>query len=178
MIIILSLILIGNIDAAEHNPVIPPKSLATHDIMIDASSWVSFPVYCQSGVTLSGEFVVKKDGELFPGDQTEYDLSLLTGINFLILDQENYDLWIEDYPSTPIFDMKTLVQLTWSVEIPHDGIWYVVYVNDTVYMKQIEGSINHPDSNNVLLIVFGITGVVASIGIAYIFWKKDRAVAM
>jgi len=177
MIIILSLILIGNIDAADHNPVIPTKSLATHEITIDASSWISFPVYCQSGDTLSGEFVVKKDGELFPGDQTEYDLSLLTGINFLILDEENYDLWIEDSPSTPIFDMKTIVQLIWSIEIPHEGIWYVIYVNDTVYMKEIEGSIVHPSSDNGWFIVFGIAGVVVSIGLAYIFWKKSRAVA-
>ncbi|MHA2211351.1 MAG: hypothetical protein ACXABV_19520, partial [Candidatus Thorarchaeota archaeon] len=138
----------------------------------------AFPVYCKSGNTLYGEFVVKHDGELYPGDQTEYDLSLLTGIDFLILDEENYDLWIQEESATPIFEMKTLVQLTWSVEIPHEGIWYIVYVNDTIYMKRIEGSIIHPGTGEVWLIAFGIIGIVPIVGIAYIFWKKrGRAVA-
>lgn len=170
--------MIGAVDAGKLDLNHQVEARATQDIIIDASSWISFPVYCQSGDTLSGEFVVKKDGELFPGDQTEYDLSLLTGINFLILDEENYDLWIENNPFSPIFNMKTLVQLTWSIEIPHEGLWFVVYVNDTVYIKQIESSINHPGSSNGWFVVFGIAGVAASIGIAYIFWKKSRAVAM
>ena len=74
--------------------------------------------------------------------------------------------------------MKTLVQLTWSIEIPHEGMWYILYVNDTVYMKQIEGSIVHSGSSDVWLLVFGIIGVVPFVGIVYTFWKKrGRAVA-
>jgi hypothetical protein len=74
--------------------------------------------------------------------------------------------------------MKTLVQLTWSFEVPHEGFWYIVYVNDSIYMKRIEGSIVHPSSGDVWLLAFGVVGVVPIVGIAYIFWKKrGRAVA-
>lgn len=178
IIVILLMFITPAADAREQNPNLKPHALVTHDIIMDASSWTSFPVLCQSGDTLSGEFVVKKDGELYPGDQTEYDLSLLTGIDFVILDEENYDLWIQDETATPIFEMKTLVQLAWSVEVPHEGIWYVVYVNDSIYMKRIEGSIVHPGEGDGWLLVFGVIGVVPILGIAYIFWKKrGRAVA-
>ncbi len=154
-------------------------ALSSHDITMDANSWTSFQVVCQSGDTLSGEFVVKKDGELFPGDQTEYDLWLLTGIDFLILDETNYEHWIQDESAAPIFEMKTLVELTWSIEVPHEGVWYVVYVNDSIYMKQIEGSITDPGAGRVWLTVIGMISAVPIIGIIYILWKKrGRAVAI
>ena len=178
IIVILLMFITPAADAREQNPNLKPHALVTHDIIMDASSWTSFPVLCQSGDTLSGEFVVKKDGELYPGDQTEYDLSLLTGIDFLILDEANYDRWIQDDSTTPIFEMKTLVQLTWSIEIPHEGMWYILYVNDSVYMKEIEGSILHSGSGDVWLPVLGIIIVVPVVGLAYLFWKKrGRAVA-
>ena len=179
IVLIVSIFIVSGVDAGEQDLTHRVQALSTHDIIMDARSWTPFPVFCQSGDTLNGEFVVKKDGELYPGDQTEYDLSLLTGIDFLILDEANYDRWIEDDSATPIFEMKTLVQLTWSVEIPHEGLWYIVYVNDTVYMKQIEGSIVHSGSNDVWLPVLGIACVVPVVGIAFIFWKKrERAVAV
>jgi hypothetical protein len=154
-------------------------ALSTHDITMDANSWSSFPVLCQSGDTIFGEFVVKKDGELYPGDQTEYDLWLLTGIDFLILDESNYELWLQDDSATPIFEMKTLVELTWSVVLPHEGVWYIVYVNDSIYMKQVEGSITDPGVGRVWLTVIGMISVVPIIGIIYILWKKrGRAVAI
>jgi hypothetical protein len=177
-VLIVSLFIVTGVDAGEQDLNRQLLALSTHDITMDANSYQSFSAYCQSGITLSGEFVVKHDGELYPGDQTEYDLSLLTGIDFIILDEENYDLWIQDGLATPIFEMKTLVQLTWSVEVPHEGIWYIVYVNDTIYMKRIEGSIIHPGSGDVWLVTFGLVGIVPVVGLAYIFWKKrEGAVA-
>lgn len=178
IILIISLFIISGVDAGEQDLKPQLHALSTHDIIMDASSWTSFPVFCQTGDTLSGEFIVKKDGELYPGDQTEYDLSLLTGIDFLILDEANYDRWIQDELVSPIFEMRTLAELTWSIEIPSEGLWYIVYVNDSVYMKQIEGSIVHLGSSDVWLLAFGIACVVPFVGIAYTFWKKrGRAVA-
>jgi hypothetical protein len=178
IVLIVSLFIVSGVDAGEQDLNRQVQALSTHDITMDASSYQSFPVYCQSGNILSGDFIVKHDGELYPGDQTEYDLSLLTGIDFLILDEENYDLWIRDESATPIFEMKTLVQLTWSVEVPHEGLWYIVYVNDSIYMKRIEGNIVHPGAGDVWLFLFGIIGAVPILGVAYMFWKKrGRAVA-
>jgi hypothetical protein len=149
-------------------------ALSAHDITMDANSWISFPVLCQSGDTLSGEFVVKKDGELYPGDQTEYDLWLLTGIDFLILDESNYELWMQGDSTAPIFEMKTLAELTWSIVVPHEGVWYVVYVNNSIYMKQVEGSIRHPVSGEMWLIVIALVTMVPIIGIVYTLWKKGE----
>lgn len=178
IILTISLFIVSGVDAGAQNLNHHVQALSTHEIIMDANSYTSFTVFCQSGDTLSGEFVVKKDGELFPGDQTEYDLSLLTGIDFLILDEANYDRWKQDDSASPIFEMKTLVQLTWSVEIPHEGIWYVLYVNDSIYMKLVEGSIIHSGSSDVWLLVFGIVGLVPFVGIVYIYWRKrERAVA-
>jgi hypothetical protein len=175
---ILALSVATNVSAYGQDRTLTYVPLANHEIVVDAHDWESFPIHCHMGDTLSGEFIVKHDGELYPGDQTEYDLSLLTGIDFLILDEANYDLWIQDESATPIFEMKTLVQLTWSIEVPHEGFWYIVYVNDSIYIKQIEGSILHPGSGDVLLFVFGIIGLVTIVGIAYMFWiKRGRAVA-
>lgn len=178
IIVILLMFITPVVDARGQIPNREARASTTHDIIMDASSWTSFPVFCQTGDTLSGEFIVKKDGELYPGDQTEYDLSLLTGIDFLILDEANYDRWTQDELVSPIFEMRTLAELTWSIEIPSEGLWYIVYVNDSVYMKQIEGSIIHSGSSDVWLLAFGIACVVPFVGIVYTFWKKrGRAVA-
>jgi hypothetical protein len=179
LIIIVTLISSTSLAANGNDSNLNQYALSSHDITMDANSWTTFQVVCQSGDTLSGEFVVKKDGELFPGDQTEYDLWLLTGVDFLILDELNYERWIQDESTTPIFEMKTLVELTWSIEVPHEGVWYIVYVNDSIYMKQIEGSITDPGAGRVWLVVIGISSLVPIIVIIYILWKKrGRAVAV
>jgi hypothetical protein len=178
IVLVVSLFIVSGVNAGEQDLNHQVQALSTHDITMDASSYKAFPVYCQSGNTLSGEFVVKHDGELYPGDQTEYDLSLLTGIDFVILDEENYEFWIQDESATPIFEMRTLVQLEWSVEVPHEGLWYVVYVNDSIYMKRIEGSIVHPGMGDAWLIAFVIIGGIPIVGTVYLLLKKrGKAVA-
>ncbi len=123
------------------------KSNSSHEIILDALSWKAFPLQCAAGDTLSGEFILTNNGDIFVGDQTKYDNWLLTGIDFLILDASNYDLWINGLSIAPLFEMMTVYELVWSVETPSDGLWYVIYFNDSIFIKQVDGIIYHTTQN-------------------------------
>ncbi len=123
------------------------KSNSSHKIILDAVSWKAFPLQCAAGDTLSGEFVLTNNGDIFVGDQTKYDNWLLTGIDFLILNASNYDLWINDLSISPLFEMRAVYELAWSVETPSDGMWYVIYFNDSIFIKQVDGIIYHTTQN-------------------------------
>ncbi|MHA2359795.1 MAG: hypothetical protein ACXAB5_05955, partial [Candidatus Thorarchaeota archaeon] len=43
--------------------------LFANEIVINPHDWDSFPITCSAGDTLSGEFLITHNGELFPGDQ-------------------------------------------------------------------------------------------------------------
>ncbi|MHA3962903.1 MAG: hypothetical protein AM325_005110 [Candidatus Thorarchaeota archaeon SMTZ1-45] len=145
---------------------------ATHNIVIDAHSWESFSIHCHTGDTLSGEFLIVHNGELFPGDQTEYDNWLLGGIDFFVFNEENYDLWVEDSSATPIQEKRGLVELTWSIEIPNSDVWYVVYSNDSIYMKEIKGSIIRSGQIDQFSLLIVLVGLAALLSLTLIIWKK------
>lgn len=164
-------------DARGQDSDISFHALASHDTVIDAISWEIFPIYCLEGDTLSGEFRIVSNGDLFPGDQTKYDIWLLEGVDFLILDEDNYNLWLEESTAAPILEKKSLVELEWSVEIPHSSTWYVVYSNDSLFMMQVEGTIVRSSPNSVFFLVIGITGVASVLILILVYllvprWKK------
>ena len=146
---------------------------STHDIMIDAISWKSYAVTCSMGDTLSGEFRLVSSGELFPGDQTQYDIWILEGIDFLILDEENYDLWIEDSAFSSILQKDSIIELEWSIEIPHAGVWYVVYINDSLYSHQVEGSIIRTGPYDTLVLLTVFLGVALLLTLT-VFYFRER----
>ncbi|MGY5855171.1 MAG: hypothetical protein RTS72_01135 [Candidatus Thorarchaeota archaeon] len=145
---------------------------STHDIMIEALSSKSFPVTCTAGDTLSGEFRLVSSGDLFPGDQTKYDNWLLDGIDFIVLDHENYGLWVVGSNSELILQRVSIIELKWSIEIPHNGVWYVVYSNDSLFMHQIEGSIIHTGPNDTLILLVGLIGIAALLILTGIYRVK------
>jgi hypothetical protein len=171
---VFSLLIIG-VDAWENSGQSTTQLNTTHDVLLDAVSWKAFSYKCAKGDTLSGKFILIRDGDLFMGDQTKYDNWLLGGIDFLILDEENYNLWAHGNPMTSLFERETVVQLTWSVEIPKTGLWYIIYVNDSIYMKQIEGSIHHYANNEpiALLILIGVAGLATAIIVWLIYKRKN-----
>ena len=146
--------------------------LLNPDTVIDPYSWESVPVQCYAGDTLSGEFLITHNGELFPGDQTEYDNWLLGGIDFFIFDEENYSSWVEGSSATPLLERPGLQELTWSIEIPYDGVWYVVYSNDTIYIIEIEESIVRSGSYDQFVLVIALVGVAAILTLTLLLWKK------
>ena len=177
IILVLLMVTIPVVDARNQSSDYSLIALVTHDIVIEAISWTSFPIFCLEGDTLSGEFQLTSDGDLFPGDQTKYDNWLLGGVDFFILDDENYDLWVEESTAGPIFERESLIELEWSIEIPSSGTWYVVYSNDSIFMKQIEGSIERTSPHSIFFLLIGIAGVVLIVTfiIGYVLiprWKK------
>ena len=171
---IFSLLIIG-VDACDNSGQSAEHLIATHDVLLDAVSWKAFSYKCAKGDTLSGEFLLIRDGDLFIGDQTKYDNWLLGGIDFLILDEENYNLWIHGNTTSSLLERETVVKLTWSVEIPKSGLWYVIYFNDSIYMKQIEESIHHYAKNNpiALLALIGLSGLAATITTCLLYKRKN-----
>lgn len=160
--------------AWEHDESSSRTPLATHNIVIDAHSWTSFSIVCAAGDILSGEFKLLNEGELFPGDQTEYDNWLLGGIDFLVMDEANFSLWKDESTATPILVRHTLVELSWSIEIPYSGEWHIIYLNDSIFMKELKGSINHISQSGSIL-VFGLIvlpSCVSLVSFAVIYQKK------
>ena len=172
LVLVFILLLATGVEARDHDLISGEQLLATHDIVIEAVSWRSFPISCAAGDTLSGEFRIVSNGDLFPGDETKYDNWLLGGIDFLILDEDNYDLWVDDSAVSPIFQGDSLVKLTWNIEIPSNGVWYVVYSNDSIFMKEIEGSIIRSGPNDILIQLIGLIGVASFLTLLFIYWKK------
>jgi hypothetical protein len=160
------------VDARGQASVLTLQASATHDIVIDAYDWESFSIRCHVGDTLSGEFVITKNTELFPGDQTEYDNWLLDGIDFFVFDEENYSIWVEGSEATPLLERIDFRELTWNLDIPHNGVWYVVYSNDSIFMKEIEGSIVRSGHNDQFILLIGFVGLAALLSLTLVLWKK------
>ena len=147
---------------------------AKQEFVLEAISWKSFAITCFTGDSLSGEFTLTSNGDLFTGDQTKYDNWLLDGIDFLILDAANYELWVEDSSVSPLYERKGVVELEWSVEIPSEGIWYIIYNNDSIFMKQVEGNIQRVSQSGFIstLVIVSLLILTALLALIYMFRKK------
>ncbi|MHA1902673.1 MAG: hypothetical protein ACXADL_06960 [Candidatus Thorarchaeota archaeon] len=151
-----------------------PYSEGSHTFWMDPLSTQAFHLQCDAGDILSGVFVVLMDGDLFPGDQTKYDYWLLNGIDFLILDAENYALWLNGNEANVHYITEDVSELNWSVEIPIEDTWYAVYSNDSIYMKQIEGSINHSGQGDLIFLLL-LIGIICTVSIpTLIFITKKK----
>jgi hypothetical protein len=176
MILTLSVATCVSAYGQDKTPIYP--SLVNQDIVINPHDWESVPIQCYAGDTLSGEFMITHNGELFPGDQTEYDNWLSGGVDFFVLDEENYSLWVEGLSSIPLLEHPDLQELTWSIEIPYNGVWYVVYSNDTIYIIEIEEIIVHSGIYDQFVLVISLIGLAALLSLTLFIWRKnERAVA-
>lgn len=141
-------------------------SLSTDDLVLNPISSTVYDVVCAEGDSLFGEFKIVSDGDRFPGDQTKYDNWLLGGIDFLILDELNYGLWKQLEPISSHYERSSVVQLKWQFSVPSSGTWYLIYINNTIYMKQIESSIDHRGSRDFSLpMLLGLLGLIVVLGL-------------
>ncbi|TFG27246.1 hypothetical protein EU528_13180 [Candidatus Thorarchaeota archaeon] len=159
------------IDTDSRSSFIPNSS---QTVILDALSWEFTPLNCLAGDTISGEFILTNNGDLFIGDQTKYDNWLLEGIDFLILDADNYALWLDNRVVTSLFERNGVSELSWSIEIPREGLWYIVYFNDSIFMKQVEFNIQHisPSGFANTIAVVSLSGLTALLIIIFTFRKK------
>jgi hypothetical protein len=146
--------------------------LVTHELVIGAHDWEAFPIQCYAGDTLSGEFQITHNGELFPGDQTEYDNFQLGGIDFFVFDEVNYSFWVSGSSATSLLERPDLEELTWSTEIPYDDVWYIVYSNDSIFMKEIEGQIVRSGAIDQFIPLIAFIGLAALLSLIFVSWKK------
>ncbi len=172
MCIVIALSIATCASAFEQDSTPNHELLFSNEILINAHDWESFPIQCSAGDTLSGEFLISHNGELFPGDQTEYDNWLLGGIDFYVFDEENYNSWVESSSATPLLKRLGLQELTWSIEIPYSGVWYVVYSNDSIYRIEIEESIFRSGPYNQFVLVIALVGIAALLSLTTFMWKK------
>lgn len=144
-----------------------------NDLVLNPVSSITYGIDCAQGDTLLGEFRIFSDGDRFPGDQTKYDNWLLGGIDFLILDESNYNLWIESESISPQYEKNNIVEYRWQFSVPSSGTWYLIYINNTIYMKQIESAIIHRSSMSFFFpMVFGMLGLVIILSLRLIQRKK------
>ena len=167
-------LLVTNIAAGNHVQTSGEEPSTTHDYLLDAISWKSISISCLAGDILSGEFMLTSNGDLFIGDQTKYDNWLLDGIDFLILDAANYELWLDDLSSTFLYEREGVFELEWSIEIPSDGTWYIIYYNDSIFMKQVEGNIQHISQSGFTdsLLIGILIGLPSLLTLIFIIRKK------
>ena len=175
-IVMLQVVSITSVSASDTNHQSDFTIKSSHEITLDALDWKATPISCLAGDSISGEFTLTNDGDLFIGDQTKYDNWLLGGIDFLIVDAANYDLWLNDLPVTSLYERESVVELKWGVEIPSDGIWYIIYYNDSIFMKRVEGSIQHISPvgfvNSVFMIV--LIGIPSILTLIFVLKKKNK----
>jgi len=149
--------------------------LSTDDLVLNRISSTVYDVVCTQGDTLTGEFRIVSDGDRFPGDQTKYDNWLLGGIDFLILDELNYGFWKQLEPISPHYERSNVVQLKWQFSVPSSGTWYLIYINNTIYMKQIESSITHRGATDLSLpMVLGLLGLLVVLGLGLVQRTRKR----
>jgi hypothetical protein len=171
--IVILFLLVVSVDAQSNNHSQLHASLSTIDISLQAISWKAYDVDCTVGDTLSGFFQITQDGDLFPGDQTKYDNWLLGGIDFLIMNEETFDTWSRGLPVDAQYERTSIGELSWSFDVPSTGKWYIIYFNNSIYIKQIEGNITHMSStNDILILILFSTATVLVLGGIYVFKKK------
>jgi hypothetical protein len=149
-------------------------SSPTFSISLQAVSWKAYDFDCSTGDTLSGSFILTRDGDLFPGDQTKYDNWLLGGIDFLIMNETTFDTWKQGIPIFAQYERNSITELSWSFEILSTGKWYVIYVNHSIYIKQIEMSISHtsPSNPTISVIVISLAIILIPLSLHYVNKKK------
>ncbi|TFH10705.1 MAG: hypothetical protein E4H14_02050 [Candidatus Thorarchaeota archaeon] len=172
--LILVFLLVTSVAAGNYDETTDKQSLATHDFLLGAVSWKSIPISCLAGDTLSGDFSLTSNGNLFIGDQTKYDNWLLDGIDFLIIDATSYELWMDNQSAPSLYERNGVVELSWSIEIPSDGTWYIIYYNDSIFMKQVEGNIQHvsPYEFTYTFVIATLLSLTFLLALLFIFKKK------
>ncbi len=158
LVIIFSLIVTG-VDASDSDMKYQIETQASHNIILDAMSWKAFDIHCNIGDTLSGSLEVNCDGSRYFGDEGKYDDWSVEGIQFYIVDEDNFSLFVAGKAFAAYYERNDVYNLNWTFKIPKDGCWYVVYYNDSIYLMNIDGIINQIPATNyvpfVTLVIFG-----------------------
>ena len=148
----------------------------SHEFWLFPLSSKTFSLSCQAGDVLNGQFVVTIDGDQYYGDQQKYDLWVGwgAGVDFYVLNQSNFDLLSLGEGFDSIYHANDVTELSWYIEIPQSGEWYIIYDNDSsVYGKQVEAMVSQNSSSVVTLSII-ITLLAFSVIIAMVYFAIKR----
>ena len=114
----------------------------THDFWLEQFSFKSFSMVCQTGDSLRGSFLILVDGDQYQGDQQKYDIwPAVQGLTLMVFQNSEYLKWLNETNASSILMKKGYSELSWNVKIPESDIYYVVYKNDAITRKRIQGNI-------------------------------------
>ncbi len=148
----------------------------SHNILVEGVSWRAYDIDCQKGDMLLGSFEVVCDGSLFFGDEKKYDDWSLEGIQFYILDNVNYSLFVEGQTFVAAFARNNVLSLRWTFEVPSKGVWYIVYYNDSIYIMTINGTLDRTDAiNSFVVLTLVIIGGFTAGGLGFIIKGKNES---
>jgi len=91
------------------------------DVWVDTASYQSYYAWRSEDTAMYGSFESRSGG----------------GINFFILDQDSYDLWVGGYSSTGYEINLNVGSLDWEFIVPYGDTWYKVYDNRDNYATQV-----------------------------------------
>ncbi len=121
-------------------PIITQKM--SYDFWLNPLSFKSFPLSCAKGTIVSGDYVILIDGDYYEGDQQKYDLwPAVQGIILMIFQDAEYQKWIHGDNFTTVLTKSGYPQLSWSATVFEDGQYQIVYSNDAITRKRIQGQI-------------------------------------
>jgi hypothetical protein len=113
-----------------------------HDFWLEQFSFKSFSMVCQEGATLQGHFLILVDGDQFENDQQKYDIwPAVQGLTLMVFKSSEYLMWLNETDASSVFIRKGYSELTWNLKILESDIYYIVYKNDAITRKRIQGSI-------------------------------------
>jgi len=126
---------------------LPSESNNHYNFVLDAMSWNAIQVDCEQEDIISGSFKSSSDGSLYFGDEQKYDNWIFVGIEFYILNHSNYVLFSDSNAFNSDYSKSNVMELSWSFIVESNDTWYVVYYNNSIYLKTIEGTINHTNDS-------------------------------
>jgi hypothetical protein len=175
IMILLQMVLITGSSAADVDSQDSYLPNNVHEAIINPLSWKAYAIDCNEGITLSGNFEVSCDGDLYPGDEQKYDDWSPHHIQFYILNETEYAKFAERKSFTPNYVREDVSGLNWEFEITMTGQWYIVYYNTEIYMMTVSGTFTQSGGVDALLTagIFLPSSLVV-LGIIHYLKKKGR----
>ncbi len=123
---------------------------ANHSSRVEASGWRYYQVWAIENDTMSGSLEVTTDGV----------------IDFYFMTESNYRYWTGSGGNTGSLYQRTGVEmLEWSVSIPTDGIYFVIYSNrGNSVSENVQASLHVTTSRSLLWPVIA-TGAILTAAI-------------
>ncbi|MGY5873936.1 MAG: hypothetical protein RTV72_16940 [Candidatus Thorarchaeota archaeon] len=113
--------------------------------------------------------------------RVDIDVTYGSDIDFYIVDEENYDDWVDGYDANADVLRENVGSVSLTFTVPSSGEWHLLFINDNwLFRKHLEGTItvaapyvpNDPSSSAMLGLI-GLGLVVVCIAVCVSKSRKD-----